>query len=177
MIASASENSQGIIDIVSKFYGKAKEIVSWIHNTVTVDSKTGLAIIRKGAIAVTDLNQRVIVPVSVGDGIIWAKPGANVGENTLWSIPHGGGRKMPRSEARKFTTEFYEDKISSGKLTDTSEFSDLVLPTSLGGLPVTELPLCYNSLQDTKDILIRSGLIDPSSVQVLRIISCLNHLH
>lgn len=176
VISSAEDNSRGVVEVVSKFYGKAEEVGCWIHNTISLDEKAGTVIIRKGVVEAHFPNEQFIIPVSVGDNIILVKPGVRVNADTLWSMPHGSGRKTSRSGAKTFAAEFYGNKISNGRLTDISEFQDLVLPGSIAGLPVTELPFCYNSIEETIGILTRNGLADPSSIKTLRVISCINHL-
>lgn len=80
------------------FYGMGwagwDDMVSSVHNYVDTSNR----IIRKGAIAAYE-GQRVIVPLNMAAGCIVGIGKGN--EDYNWSAPHGAGRKMSRSKAKR----------------------------------------------------------------------------
>ena len=70
------------------------ESIESVHNYIDIES----GIIRKGAIS-AKLNEKVVIPLSMKDGILLCEGKGNDDWNN--SAPHGAGRKMSRSEARK----------------------------------------------------------------------------
>lgn len=79
--------------------------ISSIHNYVDTEHK----IIRKGAIAAYD-NQLCLIPLNMADGTLIVRGKGN--EDWLCSLPHGAGRILSRSAARReLTMEDYEDSM------------------------------------------------------------------
>lgn len=104
----ASINRNIIIEDISAKYGY-DNIVESVHNYI--DLKNG--IIRKGAIS-AQKGEKVIIPLSMKDGAIIGTGKGN--EEWNFSAPHGAGRKMSRSEAKKtLSMEEFEEQMKGIK--------------------------------------------------------------
>lgn len=87
------------------------------HNYVDLVSK----VIRKGAIS-AKAGELGIIPLNMGDGVLVVR---GIGDaDTLCSLPHGAGRQMSRSEARKsITLDEYRDAMKGVYSTTVREGS------------------------------------------------------
>ena len=70
-------------------------MVESIHNYIHF----GDGIIRKGAIRTRHVNEEVVIPFNMRDGMIIGKGKGNIDWN--WSAPHGSGRTKSRSKAKE----------------------------------------------------------------------------
>lgn len=101
-----------------------------IHNYIDTDEM----ILRKGAIAAHD-GERVLIPVNMRDGSIIAVGKGNPDWN--FSAPHGAGRVMSRTRAKK-----------SISLDEYRESMKDVYTTSVSEETLDEAPMAYKSLGD-----------------------------
>ena len=114
---------------------KALEAFHTIHNYI--DTKE--MILRKGAIAAHE-GEKVLIPINMRDGSVLAIGKGNPEWN--YSAPHGAGRIMSRTSAKK-TLSMAEYKESMKGIFTTS-----VSPETLD-----EAPMAYKSLEDIIDVI------------------------
>lgn len=106
-----------------------------IHNYI--DTKE--MILRKGAIAAHE-GELVLIPINMRDGSVLARGKGNPEWN--YSAPHGAGRLMSRSEARKtLDLEAYRETMAG------------VYTTSVNASTIDEAPMAYKSLEDIMDVI------------------------
>lgn len=106
-----------------------------IHNYIDV----GEMILRKGAIA-AHAGEKVLIPINMRDGSILAIGKGNPDWN--YSAPHGAGRLMSRTEAKKhLTMEEYKKEMAGIYTTSVSEGT------------LDEAPMAYKSLDDILDVI------------------------
>jgi tRNA-splicing ligase RtcB len=104
-----------------------------IHNYINTDEM----ILRKGAIS-AHKNELLLIPINMRDGSILARGRGNPDWN--FSAPHGAGRIMSRTAARKtFDLEEYKKTMSG------------VYTTSVNRATLDEAPMAYKSLEDIID--------------------------
>jgi len=116
-----------------------------MHNYINSEDN----IIRKGAIAAYE-GQKVLIPINMKDGSILGRGKGNPDWN--FSAPHGAGRLMSRSQAKKeLSLEEFKKSMSS------------VFTTSVGQSTLDEAPMAYKSLEDIVDNI-------QESVKILKII-------
>jgi tRNA-splicing ligase RtcB (3'-phosphate/5'-hydroxy nucleic acid ligase) len=101
-----------------------------IHNYIDMENM----IMRKGAIS-AQAGERVIIPINMRDGSIIANGKGNPDWN--FSAPHGAGRVMSRSKAKK-----------SLRLKDFKDTMSNVWTTSVGESTLDEAPMVYKSLHE-----------------------------
>ena len=101
-----------------------------IHNYVDIENR----IIRKGAIS-AQAGEVVIIPMNMRDGSLICKGKGNPDWN--YSGPHGAGRLMSRSQARKVV-----------KLKDFQETMKDVWSTSVSARTLDESPFAYKKMDD-----------------------------
>ena len=106
-----------------------------IHNYIN----TNEMILRKGAIA-AHKGEKVLIPINMRDGSIIATGKGNPEWN--YSAPHGAGRLMSRSEAKK--TLDMETYIESMKG---------IYTTSINEKTLDEAPMAYKSIDDIIDFI------------------------
>ena len=111
------------------------EVLTCHHNYVDTEHR----VIRKGAISAYD-GEYGIIPLNMKDGTLIVR---GIGDkDTLCSLPHGAGRAMSRSEARKsITLEEYQDAMKG-------VYSTTVLEGS-----IDEAPMAYKPAQDIIDAI------------------------
>lgn len=101
-----------------------------IHNYIDTDE----LILRKGSIAAHD-GERVLIPINMRDGSIIAVGKGNPEWN--FSAPHGAGRAMSRTRAKKdLSLEEYRESMK------------YVYTTSVNEETIDEAPMAYKSLGD-----------------------------
>lgn len=123
------------------------DIWSSVHNYIDMDSY----ILRKGATS-ANIRERVLIPINMRDGSIIATGKGN--EEWNCSAPHGAGRLMSRSQAKKIV-----------KLADFQESMKDIWTKSVNTSTLDESPFVYkpmqeiiDNIQDTVDI---SDIIKP----------------
>lgn len=118
-----------------------------VHNYVDISNQ----IIRKGAIAAR-VDEEILVPVNMRDGSILAKGLGNPDWN--YSAPHGAGRLLSRTQARKrLSLRAFEDTMKG------------IYTTSVRKATLDEAPFAYKSMQEilerTEDTLVVTALLRP----------------
>lgn len=139
----ASINRKAILfDILTALNLFSEEEFHTIHNYID----TEFMILRKGAIS-AKLNEKVLIPLNMRDGSIIAKGKGN--SNWNFSGPHGAGRLMSRSNAKKTL-----------KIEDYQETMKDVYTTCVNSSTLDEAPMVYKSkdeiienIKDTVEIL------------------------
>lgn len=127
--------------ITDKIFGYLKDRrvipdrVSSVHNYIDFKNR----IVRKGAIS-AEYGQRVIIPLNMRDGSII---GIGLG-NADWNLsaPHGAGRKMSRSKAKKEI-----------KLEDFKKSMDGIYTSCVNQSTLDESPMAYKDSQAIIDSL------------------------
>lgn len=113
----------------------ALESFHTIHNYI--DTKE--MILRKGAIA-AHAGEKVLIPINMRDGSVIAIGKGNPEWN--YSAPHGAGRVMSRSAAKKkLSLEEYRTSMAG------------VYTTSVNENTLDEAPMAYKSLKDIIDVI------------------------
>jgi RNA-splicing ligase RtcB len=106
--------------------------VESVHNYINFDD----GIVRKGSIS-AHLGEKVIIPLNMADGVILGTGKGNVDWN--YSAPHGAGRKMSRSKAKKtISLEDFQKVMKSKKV-----WSSTVNKSTLD-----EAPQAYKKAED-----------------------------
>ena len=90
----ATRNREAITDTMLELLGVSQFRVESIHNYIDVEK----GFIRKGAISAYE-DEGVVIPLNMRDGIILGYGKGNMDWN--FSAPHGAGRIMSRSQAKK----------------------------------------------------------------------------
>jgi len=116
-----------------------ENMISSVHNYIDIDDG-GDQLIRKGAIQ-ANRGQKVVIPMNMAFGTVL---GTGLGsENHNHSAPHGAGRTMSRSQAKKQIT------LEAFRASMASVWSSTVTPSTLD-----EAPAAY---KDPRDILYALG--------------------
>ena len=116
-----------------------------IHNYIDTDEM----ILRKGAIA-AHKNEKVLIPINMRDGSVIALGKGNPQWNH--SAPHGAGRVMSRSAAKKSVSlDAYKEAMKG------------IYSTSVNESTLDESPMAYKALADIIDVI-------GDSVDILEII-------
>jgi len=120
-------------EIIAGIGCSAKDQFTTIHNYI----EPGPMILRKGAISAKE-GEMVIVPLNMRDGSIVAVGKGNADWN--YSAPHGAGRLMSRSKAKK---ELH--------LEDFKESMKGIYTTSVNDSTLDECPMAYKPISDILD--------------------------
>lgn len=129
-------------EIVNRVGLTVAEQFTTIHNYIEKDTM----ILRKGAIS-AKTGEKVLIPINMRDGSIIAIGKGN--EDWNYSAPHGAGRLMSRSKAKKeVTMEEYKDSMEG------------IWSTSVNESTIDESPMAYKpmdeiieNIKDTVDII------------------------
>lgn len=114
---------------------EAAEAFHTIHNYI--DTKE--MILRKGAIAAHE-GEKVLIPLNMRDGSVLAVGKGNPEWN--YSAPHGAGRIMSRSQAkRQLTMNEYQSAMQG------------IYTTSVSEETIDEAPMAYKPLEDIFDVI------------------------
>lgn len=127
----AVENRKQIANIIVDQMGwSVVNSFETIHNYVELETN----MVRKGAIS-AKLGEMVLIPINMRDGCIIGVGKGN--EDWNQSAPHGAGRLMSRSEAKK--------RISLDDFTETMEG---IYSTSVNQSTIDESPMAYKNIED-----------------------------
>ncbi len=130
-------NRKAMVDEIIRGMGwKVTRTLDTIHNYADLDAK----ILRKGAIS-AKAGEEVLIPINMRDGSILAVGKGNPDWNN--SAPHGAGRILSRSQAKKQLV-----------LNDYIETMKGIFTTSVSAKTLDEAPFAYKSLEE---ILERTG--------------------
>ncbi|MBE5870592.1 MAG: RtcB family protein [Lachnospiraceae bacterium] len=147
----ASLNREIILDELLKgMKWKILDTYECIHNYVDASPETldtfGSSMLRKGAIS-AKINEKVIIPINMRDGIIL---GTGLG-NAEWncSAPHGSGRIMKREEVKnRYTVSSFKSEMKG------------IYSSCIGRDTLDEAPFAYRSLEDITDVIGETVTID-----------------
>ena len=114
---------------------KALEAFHTIHNYIDTEEM----ILRKGAIA-AHAGEKVLIPINMRDGSVLAIGRGNPEWN--YSAPHGAGRLMSRSAAKKTLS-----------MAENRESMKGIFTTSVSAETLDEAPMAYKSLEDIIDVI------------------------
>lgn len=147
----AEVNRMRIADIILDILGvEPVDRIETVHNFIDFRD----FVIRKGAIR-SYVGERMIIPFNMRDGILICEGKSNPDWNC--SAPHGAGRLMSRSQARK--------KL---KLEDFEKQMDGIYSTSVVGSTIDEAPGAY------KDASIIEKAIEPTANILFKIKPIMN---
>ena len=129
--AFARRSREKMAEILTERAGlNAGEAFHTIHNYIDTDEM----ILRKGAIAAHE-GEKVLIPINMRDGSILATGKGNPDWN--YSAPHGAGRVMSRTTAKKtLSMEEYQETMKG------------IYTTSVNENTLDEAPMAYKSLED-----------------------------
>ncbi len=132
----ARRNRKRMAEIILERTGMtAAEAFHTIHNYIDTQEM----ILRKGAIA-AHAGEKVLIPINMRDGSIIAAGKGNPEWN--YSAPHGAGRVMSRSEAkRSVSMEEYRASMEG------------IYTTTVNESTLDEAPMVYKSLEDIMDMI------------------------
>lgn len=121
------------IFLILKKLCKAKclESIFTTHNYISVTEET--PILRKGAVDASE-NRLIAIPFNMRDGIAICRGKGN--KDWLNTAPHGAGRCMSRSQAKKLIS-----------LSDYRDCMDGIFSTSVGECTIDESPMAYKPTQ------------------------------
>lgn len=130
----ADLNRQAIAAVICRGmnWTVAESFVS-THNYIDLQ----LGILRKGAVA-ANKGQKLIIPINMRDGSIIAVGKGNPDWN--YSAPHGAGRLMSRSQAKRALT-----------MDDYRKSMDGIFTTSVDESTLDEAPMAYKPMQQILD--------------------------
>lgn len=115
--------------IINEMDWHPKEMFQSIHNYIDVHNM----ILRKGAISARE-GEKIIIPLNMRDGALICKGKGNPDWN--YSAPHGAGRIMSRSQARKLLSETeYKDTMQKAN----------IYTTSANASTIDEAPMAYKA--------------------------------
>jgi RNA-splicing ligase RtcB len=143
--AWAEENRFSVSKTIARYFGDLVTIVDRSHNNI--DALHNGIIIRKGAVRIKP-GQLSVIPSSLDGEAVLVRATDKVSAS-LYSLNHGTGRVMSRSEAKLHTIDYdYES------LRQRVYIPDMIRNASIR----TEVPLCYRQLNDCltliKDLII-----------------------
>lgn len=132
----AKHNREKMAEIILEHTNlKAISAFHTIHNYINTDEM----ILRKGAIS-AHKGELLLIPINMRDGSVLAKGKGNPDWN--FSAPHGAGRIMSRTMARKtFDLEEYKETMAG------------IYTTSVNRATLDEAPMAYKSLEDIIDVI------------------------
>jgi len=143
--ARQSRISMGMTIIESMGF-TVRDSFATIHNTID----TAAGILRKGAVS-AQKGERLLIPINMKDGSLLCTGKGNPDWNC--TAPHGSGRVMKRSEAKKaIDLEEYRREMEG------------IFTTSVGKSTIDESPMAYRRMEEILDA------IDPTA-EVVDILS------
>ena len=121
--------------IIGEMGWQVEESFTTIHNYIDLDSM----ILRKGAVSARK-GEKLLIPLNMRDGSLICVGKGNPDWN--YSAPHGAGRTMSRTEARRTLT-----------LHDFKETMKGIFSTSIHRDTLDEAPMAYKSLDSLREYL------------------------
>ena len=142
----AEKNRVAIQDSIEAVFGSTKLVLDMNHNSFE-KLTSGEVVIRKGAVHLTP-GQACIIPSHMAGEIALCKATEQISE-TLYSMSHGTGRTMSRSDAKALFTN-----------DDLDELRDMLMfPESFNFNSLrTEAPFAYRDLDECLGLV--SGFVD-----------------
>ena len=160
IVGWAEENRATIQSLVEEIVGPTQLVLDLPHNTYE-ELADGAVIIRKGSVRVMpgDLN---VIPSSMADDIVLVRATQMV-EESLFSLSHGTGRTMSRSDSKSLARNYDWDGLY-----DKVMIPDLVSRASL----TTEGPFAYRGMDDCLSLL--DGFVEV--VERFKVVGYIGHL-
>ncbi|MDS0525262.1 RtcB family protein [Clostridium sp. SHJSY1] len=147
----ATLNRSVMADIIlNKLLGKSVKDFEWfntIHNYINFDDN----IIRKGSVSAYE-GEKLLIPINMRDGSLVCIGKGN--EDWNYSAPHGAGRLMSRTKAKK-NINYEEFKKSMEGIYSTSVTEDTLDEAPMVYKPIEEI---IENIKDSVEIL---GIIKP----------------
>lgn len=129
----ASINRSAISNRILEFLGLPVENISkfdTVHNYIDVEEK----ILRKGAVS-AQKDKKLIIPINMRDGALICKGLGS--EDWNYSAPHGAGRLLSRSQAKKtFVEEEFKETMKG------------IYTTTANQNTIDESPMAYKPIED-----------------------------
>ena len=127
-------NRQAMMDKIIKGMGlHVVDRFTTIHNYIDTENM----ILRKGAVS-AQAGEKLLIPINMRDGSLICTGKGNLDWNC--SAPHGAGRIMSRSQAKKtFTVSEYKKQMQG------------IYTTSVNSGTLDECPMVYKSIEDIVD--------------------------
>lgn len=136
----AALNRRVMLYRIAKYLGMTYEeekIIESVHNYINFED----GIIRKGAIS-ANLDEEILIPLSMADGILYCRGKGNPEWNC--SAPHGAGRLMSRSNAKKtISLDDYRKRMEDAG----------VWTSCVGTETLDEAPQAYKNPAMIKDVI------------------------
>jgi len=136
-------NNNAIHQTLLKRMGwKVEETFTTMHNYIDIENK----ILRKGAVS-AQYGEKLIIPINMRDGSLICIGKGNPDWN--FSTPHGAGRMMSRSEARRSLS------LEDFKETMLSTYSSTVEEATIDEAPMAYKPMgsIINAIGDTVEVI------------------------
>lgn len=148
----AKNNRTRITRILGKYFGRLEIILDRDHNSFEV-ADSGV-IIRKGAVRILP-DEMTVIPSNIDGEVVLVKATHRVSE-VLYSLNHGTGRLMSRSDAKQLANEYDYDVLRK----------KIYIPTMIKNASIkTEAPFCYRDLDIClnliKDLIIEVKRFSP----------------
>lgn len=119
-----------------------EEQFTTVHNYIDTENM----ILRKGSVS-AQKGEKLLIPVNMRDGSLICTGKGN--EDWNYSAPHGAGRLMSRTEAKRaFTVSEYEKEMES------------VYTTSVNRSTLDECPMAYKNMRDILDNIGPTARVD-----------------
>jgi RNA-splicing ligase RtcB len=160
VVSWAFQNRSAIQSNLEKEFGKLEMILDLPHNTVELLEDESV-IIRKGAVKFKP-DDICIIPSHMSGDVVLVRGTGNV-KNILYSMSHGTGRKMSRSECKPLA-----DNFDFKKLKDKIILADGIEDASLR----TEGPFAYRDLEECLSLL--NGYVE--EVERFSVVAYMGHL-
>lgn len=156
----AANNRQTVHHAIDQVFGATELLLDAPHNTYE-QCADGAVIIRKGSVRVAP-NDLVIIPSHLSGDVILGRATARVAE-TLFSMSHGTGRTMSRSECKPLADHFDFQQLRQRVL----------IPASVEDASLrTEGPYAYRDLDEC--LMLVDGYVEP--VTRYQVIAYMGHL-
>ncbi len=136
----AQHNRSAISGLLQKYFGKLSMILDSNHNHFELHNDG--VIIRKGAVRVMP-GELAVIPSNLNGDVVLVRARDAV-YNTYYSLNHGTGRTMSRSEAKLYAETFDFDALRQ----------KIYIPEMIQNVSIkTEMPFCYRNLDDCMDLI------------------------
>lgn len=165
-IDSGVETRKKIMDQIARVYGKPSNQFDTVHNTISIDPKTGLAHIYKGVVHVQREGELQILPSSLSGKMIRYQAGA--GAQFVTGTSHGTGRMVSRGKMnleKEILAELYEERIQDGRI--EGQKLGIMVPIGMRW-PMTEIEEAYHPIDRSVRLLTEYELALPGSIEYLQ---------
>ncbi|NCT55310.1 hypothetical protein GW755_00535 [bacterium] len=174
-IASAVSNRLKIAAVVQDIFGPVMWSSDTIHNSIDTTSvdNTGHVRVYKGVVQVSDTSKPLILPSSADGLMLLYSAGEGINGEVLYGTSHGTGRRIKRGDAKG--DQFISDNSLQVDISGRVHLSQVMLPRQISGIPLTESPVVYHSIDRSEDLMERYSLMGPSA-RYLQAFAYLGHI-